>query len=402
MDAKRASIHDADKCLEYWKKRIRESKGMLAENKKLVFEFLDYCASEGLGAHRRGIYAQRLIQLGELFKEGFKDASEQEIRRVVAIIEGMDRAPATKQIMKIALKKFYRWLNGDEELPKKVKWIKTRIKQSEQKLPEDLLTFEEVQHLISETANPRDRAFIACLYESGCRIGEIAGIRIKDVSFDKYGARVQVTGKTGARQVRLIYGINFLEGWLAVHPRRQDPNAFVWFSLTGSHRGELMNYASLRKLIRDAAERAGIKKRVNPHSFRHARSTQLARMGLSESQLDASQGWVQGSGMPKIYLHLSGKDSDDAILSAYGLVEKKDAEVVKLQCVRCKKENALQNKFCVDCGLPLSLNAAVEVEDDNKELRNKVSMILDWIESNPANEKSFRDWRKKKENKIPA
>lgn len=41
-------------------------------------------------------------------------------------------------------------------------------------------------------------------------------------------------------------------------------------------------------------------------------------------------GWVQGSGMPSIYVHLSGRDIDDAILKANGVTEKGTA-VVNIQ-----------------------------------------------------------------------
>ena len=71
-----------------------------------------------------------------------------------------------------------------------------------EKLPEELLTEEEIQKMISSCANLRDRALVSVLYESGCRIGEIGNLRIKDVLFDEYGAKIDVLGKTGARRVR--------------------------------------------------------------------------------------------------------------------------------------------------------------------------------------------------------
>jgi hypothetical protein len=43
---------------------------------------------------------------------------------------------------------------------------------------------------------------------------------------------------------------------------------------------------------------------------------------LTEAQMNAYFGWVQGSGMPSVYVHLSGRDIDDAILKANGVIEK--------------------------------------------------------------------------------
>ncbi len=65
------------------------------------------------------------------------------------------------------------------------------------------------------------------------------------------------------------------------------------------------------------AEKAGIKKRIHPHLFRHSRSTHLAKH-LTEAQMKQYLGWVQGSDMAAIYVHLSGRDVDDALLRCTG------------------------------------------------------------------------------------
>ncbi len=44
--------------------------------------------------------------------------------------------------------------------------------------------------MMNACMNSRDRAMIPLLYESGARIGEIGSMRVKDVSFDEYGAIV--------------------------------------------------------------------------------------------------------------------------------------------------------------------------------------------------------------------
>ena len=57
----------------------------------------------------------------------------------------------------------------------------------------------QINKMIRQCRDERDRAFISVLYESGCRISEIGILRIKDISFDRYGARISISGKTGAR-----------------------------------------------------------------------------------------------------------------------------------------------------------------------------------------------------------
>ncbi|MGA2789578.1 MAG: site-specific integrase [Candidatus Bathyarchaeia archaeon] len=51
--------------------------------------------------------------------------------------------------------------------------------------------------------NPRDKALISVLYESGCRIGEILSLKIRN-KFDNNCSVLIVNGKTGQHRVRLI------------------------------------------------------------------------------------------------------------------------------------------------------------------------------------------------------
>jgi len=105
---------------------------------------------------------------------------------------------------KQAFKKFYKW-NGNED---SVKWINRNDKPNYKKKPDFIITQGEVDLLISSCDNARDKAIFSLLYDMGVRVGELFSIRIKDVSFDDYGMRVLVSGKTGVRVVRAIGYLN--------------------------------------------------------------------------------------------------------------------------------------------------------------------------------------------------
>lgn len=64
-------------------------------------------------------------------------------------------------------------------------------------------------------------------------------------------------------------------------------------------------------LFKKAARKTKIRKRCNPHIFRHSRATLLAQH-LTEAQLKQVFGWTQSSKMASVYVHLSGRDNDDA------------------------------------------------------------------------------------------
>jgi len=65
-------------------------------------------------------------------------------------------------------------------------------------------------------------------------------------------------------------------------------------------------------------------------------------------------GWVQGSDIPSIYVHLSGRDIECAIKRIYGLEEEEEDKTIKpIKCPRCGEVNTPQARFCHKCGLPL-------------------------------------------------
>lgn len=93
------------------------------------------------------------------------------------------------------------------------------------KLPEDILTVEEVDRMIEAASSIRDKALVSLMYESGARRGEIEKCRIKDVKSHPHGFHIVLNSKTGARQVLLVRCQTFLREWLNYHPLGDDPNA---------------------------------------------------------------------------------------------------------------------------------------------------------------------------------
>lgn len=155
------------------------------------------------------------------------------------------------------------------------------------------------------------------------------------------------------------------------HPFKKSPEAFLWVGVGSRNYGKPLKYDAVRMLLRKIAKRAGLKKRVTPHIFRHSRATELAKY-LMEAQLREFFGWTKDSDMPAIYVHLSGRDTDKAILRIYGKLtdeELKEEEPIKpKKCIFCGIENPPEAEFCIRCGRPLSIKAAMKKETEEKEL----------------------------------
>ena len=119
-------------------------------------------------------------------------------------------------------------------------------------------------------------------------------------------------------------------------------------------------------MIKTLARKVGIRKRIHPHLFRHSRATSLAGK-LTEAQMKEYFGWVQGSDMAATYVHLSGRDVDNALLKLHGLAKSEEEQEDRMKvrsCQRCKEYNSPIAKFCIKCGLPLDENFLAKVEKE--------------------------------------
>ena len=217
-------------------------------------------------------------------------------------------------------------------------------------IPEELLSEEEVLKLVNACDCLRDKALILTLCETGCRIGEILSLQINDVRFDDDGAILLVNGKTGMRRVRIIASAPKLVQWINNHPLKHDPEAPLWPILNGKNRGKPLSYSSFKELLHKIAKKAEIKKRIYPHLFRHSRATLLANY-LRETQLKQYLGWVQSSKMTAVYVHLSGRDVNDALLKLNRLKGKQLRDfILKVKiCSKCGTKNSPDEKICIKC-----------------------------------------------------
>lgn len=344
------------------------------KNKDLILGFYENCVLEGLSKPHIIKYLCELKLVAQAIRKNFDKASKKDLQDFVRILqEREDISISTKQAYKVALKKFYKWLKGNnEEYPEEVRWIKATLSRSRMKLPSegDLLTEEEIKRLIEAAEHPRDKAFVSVLYESGGRIGEVASLQVGNINFDEHGAFISINeGKTGARKLRLIASTPYLTTWLQNHPFKDDKKAPLWISIGWKNHSKKLQYDAIRIFLKQLFKKVGIKKRSNPHSFRHAKASFMANY-LTEFQMNQYFGWVQGSDMPSVYVHLSGRETDARILEINGIKQEKELKESLLKpkrCPRCDTINSPENKFCYKCAAILDIKTAIELEEQRKE-----------------------------------
>ncbi len=160
----------------------------------------------------------------------------------------------------------------------------------ESRLPRSILSLSEARRLVEAPApntptGLRDRAILETLYATGIRATELIRLSPFDVDTEEGTLRV-VRGKGGKdRNVPLTRAAaQAIEAYvregrpkLLAASRRSSSKASR--RLFVSPRGGVLYRATLARLVRTWAERAGIKKHVSPHVFRHSVATHLLKRG---------------------------------------------------------------------------------------------------------------------------
>ena len=254
-------------------------------NKTLIREFDDTLSLvDQLGFARRLRVISYLENLAKNYlKVDFDKATREDIKQAVRMIEERQNYSVwTKQGYRVILKKFYRWLkfkdnyNSPENktaYPEQVSWISCNIRP--ELIPkitaEDMLTENEIVRILEVASEDvQTEAMIAVLYESGCRIGEHGGIRLKHVKKEGNCYIITVKGKTGTRETFIVKMASILTRWLNAHPFKNDPEAPLWLA---KNRVDPMMYTAFTVIVKKMARKAGITKRIHPHIFRHSRAT---------------------------------------------------------------------------------------------------------------------------------
>ena len=344
---------------------IQNADEILDRNKELILDYKRDQVFNDLSEATLLRNTQRLKIVAEQADKPFDEMDKLDVKDLIAWIHDQDYTNETVDTYKNVVKSFWGWLkNADRgEAPEEVKWIKLSNGNSNGTLPKDLLTKDEIEAQISAAKNPRDKALISMLYETGARIGELIDLTVGDIEDRKHGKKVVISGKTGSRRLPLVESVPHINNWLNKHPNPKK-DAPLWCKIQQGDANEPLGYRYIReKILKKNMERAGIDKPSNPHHYRHSRASYLANE-MTEAQLCEWFGWVQGSDVPARYVHLSGRDIDNAYDALHGLYEpdEDDEEASVVKCPRCEELNEPSAAFCMRCGQALDIDAAEEVE----------------------------------------
>jgi site-specific recombinase XerD len=125
----------------------------------------------------------------------------------------------------------------------------------------------------------RLRGLIVVLWRAGLRIGEALALAESDLDRER-GAILVRRGKGGKRREVGMdrWGWDQLDPWLEVRPAM--PVGALFCIVRGSTLGRPCHAATIRVQLRDAATRAGVRRRFAPHQLRHAHAVEMSREGV--------------------------------------------------------------------------------------------------------------------------
>lgn len=327
----------------------------------------DMKVSDGLSDHRIIFYFAKIRPIINYLGDRFLDPSEDDLKEFVGYLPSTGISPRSVEDYKQTLKKFYGWHLPKNKYKRACGWIKVRTNVDRLKKTEEMLTEDEVKQIIGKCTNLRDKALVSLAYDSGCRVGEILTIRIRDVEMDDEGMTLHVSGKTGERNVYVVGdSIAYVREWRKVHPHSIDGNASLFVDLVN---GNPMNYDAARIAVQKAVQRAKINKRVHLHLFRHSYASRYAEV-VSDSVLKSQLGWKGDSDMVEKYTHLSGQQQKNAILKANGKVpQTKTVVQTDLRtCQRCGEKNPSNANYCMKCWFPLTTEASIDLRQKHQQI----------------------------------
>ena len=168
----------------------------------------------------------------------------------------------------------------------------------------DVLTTAEIDRIIAavDGTTPkeiRDAAMLEVLYSCGLRVSELTSLRIRDLFFGE--GYIRVTGKGDKQRLVPISSTarERIHRYLEVRrsARAGEETLFL------NNRGSSLTRVMIFTILREAARRAGIEKKISPHTFRHSFATHLLEGGASIRQVQELLGH-ESILTTEIYTHL--------------------------------------------------------------------------------------------------
>jgi len=261
---------------------------------------------------------QKLANFLEIYYKdiNINDIKIQHLREFINYLNDLGLCARSQARIVSALKSFFKYLLFVEIIVEDPSELLEAPKLG-LKLPE-VLTLDEIDLIInsidlSKPEGHRNKAIIETMYGCGLRVSEVIELKISDLFFDNEFIRVHGKG----RKERLV-PINkkaikeislYFEKFRNHINIKEDYKDIVFLN----RRGEKLTRVMIFTIVKELALKAGIKKNISPHTFRHSFATHLIERG---ADLRAVQEMLGHESIltTEIYTHLSKEYIRDIVL----------------------------------------------------------------------------------------
>jgi len=172
----------------------------------------------------------------------------------------------------------------------------------------DTLSFEEIESIIeqidlSKPEGGRNKAMLELLYSCGLRVSELVNLKISQLYFDV--GFIRALGKGDKERLipigrSAIKYVNIYLKNIRIHISIKPGNEDILFL---NRRGSKLTRVMVFLIIKDLAKKAGIKKTISPHTFRHSFATHLVEGGADLRAVQEMLGH-ESITTTQIYTHL--------------------------------------------------------------------------------------------------
>lgn len=238
-------------------------------------------------------YIRSVAEFAQHFNKPPDQLGPEEIRAWQLFLLNEKRVKLSTYIQAVcALRFFYQ-----NTLHRRIEIDRIPLPRYEKKLPV-ILSKAEVKALLEAPKNLKHRAMLATMYGAGLRVSEVASLKMSDL--DRERRAIWVRGGKGHkdRQVMLAEPLRDL---LAAYWRWKRPTHWLF---PGRNPDFPIATKSVFRACQKAAQKAGIRKPIHPHSLRHAFATHLLDEGVNLLVIQTLLGHAHLKTTAR-YLHLS-------------------------------------------------------------------------------------------------
>jgi len=352
------------------------------EMKERIAEF--EIGLQGIRESTRDNYLARIAWYGNYLLEHDILQFEKVGKKDIDLFLSRYKNSNTRNLFVQVFRAFYKELK-----PEVVCHLKIVEVEIEEITPSEILSVDEVVALAKECGKKRElmKYLVLTLFESCARISEVLNLRLGDVIFgsvaSKDGKRALIAtlyfkrSKGGVKKqpITMVMFASELKKWVDNHPYKGNEQA--WLFPSPIHPAEPVSHENTADALWYAGERLGIRKKVNPHFFRHSGLSYFANTkGYSDILLGIRAGWTPSSQMSKRYIHTGSEIERRVYLEKMGLIEadkEPEKQILPKTCPHCQGLNPYTNTHCDLCASSLD---AAEYEKEVEKRQNIEQLYL--------------------------